>query len=125
MEPHEDASVEAKRDAYKAIYEVTAANKDMLFNPHATGFCLRCAHDCPGFVSRTDWHGDPIMGLISGTERKAFTMLGKQERVGHVSQLVFLVFVFYILVFQPDLILHVITELHPDEIFSFHFGKDY
>ena len=78
MEPHEDASVEANRDAYKAIYEVMAANKDMLFNPHATGFCLRCAHDCAGFVRRTDWHVNPITVLISGTERKAFTMLGKQ-----------------------------------------------
>ena len=116
-----------KRAAFKAIFKVMddALAAGTLFKEDGKAYCHKCRDLCPVYSKDLPGYADPITMLISGTACTAWSTSGKHERQTHANTLVWLVWVAYIKHFKPDIVIHEITELHPDEIFDFHFQDDY
>jgi hypothetical protein len=127
MEPEAGWSLTRKQSAYKAMHAVMQQEfqAKTLFRENAASWCLKHVQDCPAFARTCPGCDDPLTLLVSGTSCIAWTSAGKQEGSGHESQLPWLAFVHYILHFRPDVVIHEITELHPDSIFAHHFGDEY
>lgn len=123
MEPDESWSDQRKQAAYKAIYAVMneAYEKKVLFNMGAAAHCVRHNRMCPGF----DLKANGVTMSIHGTACTAWSAAGKQQGTCHPSIVPWFCFVFYVLTFEPTIAIHEITELHPDEVFTFHFADKF
>ena len=130
MVPADDWTHADKLAAYKAIYQVMgqAFAQNKLFKPGSDSLCL--AHDgrCPAFdplCGAGQASGRPMSVVVSGAACTARSASGKQEGSAHSTTLPWFAFVFYVLHFKLDMVIHEITELRPDEIIKFHFGGEY
>ena len=113
MLPKDDLSRDDAMNKYREIYEFMLKNESDLFQE--TAWCTKCQGHCP---VAGDAQGR-LRVLIAGTECKAWSASGRQQRTGHPSMLTFLVFVFDIRRQQYDIGIHEITEMHPEEVLPF------
>ena len=102
----------------------TEFHNGSLFKPDGFSWCLKCCKlgGCPAFARSTPGFSDTLTMVTSGTTCVGWSLAGKQAGTGHDSQLPWLTFVFYILHFLPDVVVHEITSEHSDEIMDVHFG---
>lgn len=114
MMPEQGVPKETAMAAYKEMYELMLKNETDLFLD--TSYCVKCDACCPVSGKLTD---KKLRILIAGTECKAWSASGRQQRQCHPSMLTFLVFVFDLRRQDYDLGIHEITELHLDEVLPF------
>ena len=115
MLPSKDLDRAAAMTAYQKIFDTMAKNEHDLFQDHS--HCIKCGQACPVSGQLTQ---KKLRILIAGTECKAWSSNGKQQRQGHPSMLVFLVFIFDLRHRKYDVGIHEITELHPEQLLP-HF----
>ena len=60
--------------------------------------------------------------VIAGQTCTPWAGLGKHEGCLHQNQLTFLIWVFAMRHYKPDVIIHEITPGHPEEALEFHLG---
>jgi len=113
--PSDDVTKSDAMRAYRGIYDLMKENQHQLWAEAAP--CRKCRKEC-NFSGKVKLRN--LRLLIAGTECKAWSTQGKNERCAHPSMLVFLVFLFDLQHQCYDVAIHEITELHPEELLP-HF----
>lgn len=125
--PPPGASPEERTDCYNDMYRWMTANLDSLLPPGRKVVDIKIGEARPAFLRPmpgADHHSKPNILWISGTECYAFLAMGKQLKTAHDNFETFLLWFCHIKRYLPDIVVYEITELHPEGLLEFFFGRE-
>lgn len=106
---------------FEKMYKWMVSNLDDRLPDDRCIFDVKSQEHRPAFVQRIVGtpHSMPIILWVSGTECFAFSAMGRLQRTSHDNFETFLVWVCTIKKSRPHIVIHEITELHPESILEF------